>query len=233
MANESLKRMLELGKKVDSISSAPNKTINRNQNVSLDEQVKLIDEQVYGKYVPSKEEKKPYDAKAEWDRIAARETNGGDYNQNTRVPGKILESILKNPCNLDMELYEDQNMAALTKRLSGRMPGVKNVQELQKKLDEADKEKQTFTESLNPKSTTVEQASVGVDYSLIKSIVSDVLDEKFSSMKNELLIEGKKHEDNKLNVMAMGEKFLFLDDNDNVYECQMKYIGKNKRKNKK
>lgn len=233
MANETLKRMLELGKKVDSISSAPNKTISRNQNVSLDEQVKLIDEQVYGKYVPSKEEKKPYDAKAEWDRIAARETNGGDYNQSTRVPGKILESILKNPCNLDMELYEDQNMAALTKRLSGRMPGVKNVQELQKKLDEADKEKQTFTESLNPKSTTVEQASVGVDYSLIKSIVSDVLDEKFSSMKNELLIEGKKHEDNKLNVMAMGEKFLFLDDNDNVYECQMKYIGKNKRKNKK
>ena len=30
--------------------------------------------------------------------------------------------------------------------------------------------------------------------------------------------------------MKLGNKFLFLDSDNNVFECQMKYIGKNKKK---
>ena len=52
------------------------------------------------------------------------------------------------------------------------------------------------------------------------------------SLKRELLDEGISHNDNtgNLKAMKMSDKFLFLDDNNNIYECQMKYLGKNKKK---
>ena len=122
-------------------------------------------------------------------------------------------------------------MAALTKRLSGKMPGIKNVNEIQKKLDEADKEKQKVNESLRPK---INEATNGasIDYSLIKSIIESAIDEKLSTMKQSINEAISHNADNSgsLKVMKMGSKFLFLDDEDNVYECKMQYVGKNKKK---
>ena len=45
-------------------------------------------------------------------------------------------------------------------------------------------------------------------------------------------IYGISHNDDSgnLKAMKMSDKLLFLDDNNNVYECQMKYVGKNKKK---
>ena len=123
-------------------------------------------------------------------------------------------------------------MAALTRRLSGRMPGIKNVHEIQKKLDEADRQKQSVSESLKPKTTTFGASQqTTVDYSLIKTIVESALDEKITKLKTDIINENVSHQNGtSLNVMKMGDKFLFLDDQDNVYECKMHYIGKNKKK---
>ena len=58
MANEKLKRMLELSKKVDDQVSSGNTSRPIQRKANLEEQLKSYDEQVYGQYVPSKEEQK-------------------------------------------------------------------------------------------------------------------------------------------------------------------------------
>ncbi len=233
MANEKLKRMLELSKKVDDQVSSGNTSRPIQRKANLEEQLKSYDEQVYGQYVPSKEEQKQYSAEAEMKLIKERanNTNGG-YNHNTRVPNKIVESILSNPCDLNTNLYEDNNMTEFTKRLSKRIPGIKNVQDIQKKLEENDRQSQTNSIVEQRQQNGGNGNSTIVDYSLIKTIVESVINEKMGSLKRELLDEGISHNDNtgNLKAMKMSDKFLFLDDNNNIYECQMKYIGKNKKK---
>lgn len=233
MANENLKRMLELSKRVDDQVSSGNASRPIQRKANLEEQLKNYDEQVYGQYVPSNEEQKQYSAEAEMKLIKERanNTNGG-YNHNTRVPNKIVESILSNPCDLDANLYEDSNMTEFTKRLSKRITGIKNVQDIQKKLEESDRQGQTNGNVEQRQQNGSNGNSTVVDYSLIKTIVESVINEKMSSLKKELLDEGISHNDNigNLKAMKMSDKFLFLDDSNNVYECHMKYVGKNKKK---
>jgi hypothetical protein len=234
MANEALQRMLEIGKRADNMASAGNRQIAPSTpRMNLEEQLQALDNQVYGKYVPTKEEQEAYSAEAEMERIKNRMNEGrkATVSVNSRVPKKILESFLENPCNLDTELYQDAKMTALTKRLSGKMSGVKNVNEIQKKLDEADREKQKVSESLRPKQIDT-NSNVSIDYSLVKNIIESVLEEKLSTVKQSLTetINRNSDDSGSLKVMKMGSKFLFLDDEDNVYECKMQYVGKNKKK---
>lgn len=123
-------------------------------------------------------------------------------------------------------------MTEFTKRLSKRIPGIKNVQDIQKKLEENDRQSQTNSIVEQRQQNGGNGNSTIVDYSLIKTIVESVINEKMGSLKRELLDEGISHNDNtgNLKAMKMSDKFLFLDDNNNIYECQMKYIGKNKKK---
>lgn len=109
--------------------------------------------------------------------------------------------------------------------------GIKNVNEIQKKLDEADQEKQRVSESLRPK-ITESGTNSPIDYSLIKNIIESVINDKLATMKQSIDESISRNSDNSgsLKVMKMGSKFLFLDDEDNVYECKMQYIGKNKKK---
>lgn len=235
MANENLKRMLEISKRVDNnISSGNGNSQPHQRKMSLEEQINSYDNQVFGKYVPSEEEQKEYSAEAEMKLIKERSSNpnNGGYNHNTKVPNSILESILSNPCDLDANLYEDSNMTEFTKRLSQRIPGIKNVQDIQKKLDESDKQKQE-TNTVGAKSTISNvNTSSTIDYSLIKTIIESVINDKLNDIKKTLLNENASHSNGtgNLRAMKMSDKFLFLDDANNVYECQMKYIGKNKKK---
>lgn len=233
MANDTLKRMLEISKKVDQQVASGNAQQPQQRKMNLEEQLKTYDDQVYGQYVPSEEEKKQYSAEAEMKLIkerASRSNNG--YNHNTKVPNRILESILNNPCELDANMYEDNNMTEFTKKLSQRIPGIKNVQDIQKKLEESDKQSQSTKIAEQKQIVNTNGNSTVIDYSLIKAIVESVINEKLGNLKETLLSEGISHNDElgNLKAMKMGNKFLFLDDNNNVYECQMKYIGKNKKK---
>lgn len=232
MANEVLKRMLEINKKVDGQSANGNAVPRQPQRkVNLDEQLNNFDEQVYGKYVPTEGEQNAYSAEAEMKLIKERTSSSNNgYNHNTKVPNKILESILSNPCDLDANIYEDSKMAKFTEKLSKRIPGIKNVQDIQKKLEESDRQKVNVTGQKIV--DNVNNATSVIDYSLIKTIVESVVNEKLSSLKETLLNESLSHNEQggSLKAMKMSDKFLFLDDNNNVYECRMKFIGKNKKK---
>lgn len=229
MANENLKKMLEMSKKLEQTGSQPStfpKNTPRTNKVSLDKQIEMLDEQVFGAY------KKPegeYDPRDEMQRLKER------YNGNTQIPDlshsklprNIIESILSNPCNL--EPVEDPKMTALQERINGKMPGIKSVIEVQKKLDEHDKVQMELQESLRPKPQMTENVNSGViDYSLIKMIVENVINEKLGVL-NENINHGSS--DGSMKVMTFdGNKFRFLDSQDNIYECEMKYVGKKKKK---
>lgn len=231
MANEALKKMLEIGKKADAIT-ASTPTVNPNfKRTSIEEQIQNYDNQVFGKYIPSENEQHQYSAEAEMERIKQRmnESSTNEIKSESKIPRKILESIIENPCNFGPDAYEDANVTALTKRISGKIAGVKSIHEIQKKLDESDNEKQIFKESLQTKK---ENVSDTIDYSLIKNIIENAIDEKMSTFKQSLneSINKSKKDCGTLKVMKMGSKFLFLDDEDNVYECKLEYVGKNKKR---
>jgi hypothetical protein len=100
-------------------------------------------------------------------------------------------------------------------------------------LDERDKEienarKATIAEN-------IQRTDVTIDYGLIKSIVENAV----KSMKNEIANElnesinrsnAQRYNEASLKVMKMSDKFLFLDSDNNIFECQMVYKGKNKSK---
>ena len=101
------------------------------------------------------------------------------------------------------------------------------LDDLPKHLDEKQKEKiNENTIQRAPK------AASSVDYDLIRQIVESVVDEKLNGITS-ALNESVSHGSPSLSVMSIkNSKFLFLDDNNNIFECQMVYKGKNKAKRK-
>ena len=96
-------------------------------------------------------------------------------------------------------------------------------------LDEEDKEKENARKAALNENI---QHSMTIDYGLIKSIVENAVKSLKEEIKNELneSVNHNRQNDASLKVMKMANKFLFLDSEDNIYECQMVYKGKNKSK---
>jgi hypothetical protein len=181
-----------------------------------------IDKAVYGEV----EKTSGYDPHEEMKRIKERRGHGGsiDYSH-SKLPRQIIESIAANP--LDMTVV-DPKMDAFTEKLKQTLPNSFNRSyEIQEKLEKQDR--QELNEVQGNNNTT--PASVNVDYELIKTIVESVVDKKINELKKGMVNENLSYGSNSsLKAMKLGEKFLFLDSDNNIFECQMKYIGKNKKR---
>ena len=140
---------------------------------------------------------------------------------NSKLPDFIKESIVSNPLNVDPALV-DSKMTQFTEQLGQKLGLQKSVNILQQ-LEEIDEQKSQKT-SLNEVTN-----NGGVDYGMIKMIVEKVIDEKFGDLSS-VLNESLRHVSPGLSVMSIKDKFLYLDDQDNIYECQMVYKGKNKKR---
>ena len=146
------------------------------------------------------------------------------------LPESIKRSIMAQP--LTLSPIEDPNMTALEERLQRTMPGIQKSMKILSDLDQYDLEQKekTMAES-KPRNDNA--ATSAIDYALIKTIVESVVDEKLNSMR-QMLNESTGHGTPSLSVMNIrNDKFLFLDSDDNIFECQMVYKGKNKAKRKK
>lgn len=162
---------------------------------------------------------KRYDAREEMKRIEERKEHGGDVDySHSKIPKSILNSIIKNP--LDMP-STDPKMDAFTQKLQEKLPeGINRSYAIQNVLEGKDKAK-----AIDEKSH-----SNSIDYEMIKMIVENAVEKKLSELKGTLLTEGKENDSHSLRAMKIGNKFLFLDNDNNIFECQMKYIGKNKKR---
>ena len=192
--------------------------------------VDSLTEAVFGEYKPKGDGTDPYDPNEEMKRIQERREHGAaTYNSNSKLPEAIKQSILSNP--LDMPSV-DPKMDAFTEKLSKALPktGFNRSYEIQTQLDSLDKKNIAEQKQAQQQNNNTVPATSGVDYEMIKMIIENIVDKKLSSLQNTILNESKNHEGASLKAMKLGKKFLFLDDDNNVFECQLKFIGKNKKK---
>ena len=142
----------------------------------------------------------------------------------------IVESILNNP--LDMPMTEDPRMTALTKKLQVENVGIQKSVDIMNRVAKQESEARAkINEQLQPKITTT---TASVDYELIKTIVESVIDKRIGELKQTLNESRTNTSTNtyipSMKFMSFKDNFFFVDNDDNVFECTMKYKGKNAKK---
>ena len=156
----------------------------------------------------------PYSAKADMERLKKGIPNDLSH---CKLPTAIIESIKQNPLT---DISEDPQMDNFTRTL-GESMGIKQSANIIEKLEKTNNNPIIETKTTNNT----------IDYSMIKMIVENVIDEKLQKIQeNKMLIENKNSQSNIKTVQFGTDKFLFLDSDDNVYECVMKYKGKRKKR---
>ncbi len=191
--------------------------------------VESLDRLVYGSEpILQQPEQKVYDANEDMKRMSDISSIPGSNFEKCRIPNAIKESIRQNP--LIIQPMTDSRMDELTERIGGNNDeGFNRSRDIIRKLEESDAIKNATYESPY-KQTEPTGGNSKIDYELIKNIVESVVDRKFNEHRQ--LNENVSRNGSSLSVMKMGKKFLFLDDDDNIYECQMVYKGKNKKRKK-
>lgn len=217
-------------KAVQSRRVSPNKlpTFNASR-VNLDEQVAQFDDMVYGEYQePVSADGQTYVPKNA-DQLMDMMTKPLTMENisGSKLPDAIKRSIISNP--LIEQPLEDPRMNELTEKLAKGIPGIQKSMQILNNLEKKDAEKK----ELNEERIAKPKQQGTIDYDAIRSIIEEVVDEKLSKFAP-MLTESVGANCGALSVMNIrNNKFLFLDDNDNIFECQMVFKGKNKARRKK
>lgn len=229
--SNNIERMLEISRKLEdkTASSTRNPTT---QNAAyggngLDNMIQQYDAAVYGppSTTYSEEEMGKYSVEKELERITKMKENGATSNlhlEGRGIPKSIVESIINNP--LISEPPKDYKMEALTDRLS-QSSGIKKAIEIMKTTDEIDKS--TINEKVvNQPSQQPISSGGGIDYEMIKLLIENAIDKKLNTLNESKQGGGYAPS---MKYLSFKDKFYFVDNDDNVFECEMKYKGKRKR----
>ena len=235
MNNNSIERMLEINTRIEKGNIASKKSTNGGHRVAnqqdLDKLIEDYDRQVYGpipKPILKEGEQEKYDARKEMERLKEIDAHGGRSAVNLEgrnIPQGIVESILNNP--LDLKPI-DPRMDALEEKLKDNMPGIKAAANILERVEKREEEARAkIAEQIIPQTNT----NTNIDYELIKTIIENTIDKKLTEMKNTL---NESVERNQMYVPSMKmlnfkDKFYFVDNDNNVFECEMKYKGKRKK----
>lgn len=235
MNNNSIERMLELNTRIEKGTIAPKKSANGAHRVAnqqdLDKLIESYDKQLYGpsaEPVLKQEQAEKYDAKKEMERLKEIEAHGGRSAVNLEgknIPKGIVESILNNP--LDLKPI-DPRMDALEEKLKDNMPGIKAAANILERVEKRDEEARA---KINENLIQPQTNNVSVDYELIKTIIESTIDKKLSEIKTSLneSVERQKQYVPSMKLLNFKDKFYFVDNDNNVFECEMKYRGKRKK----
>lgn len=234
--SNSIERMLEINNRIEKGNIAPKKSSNSGQRVAsqqdLDKLIESYDQQVYGpspKPILKEGEQEKYDAQKEMERLKEIEAHGGRSAVNLEgrnIPRGIVESILNNP--LDLKPI-DPRMDALEEKLKDNMPGIKAATNILERVEKRDEEARAkiAEQIIQPQNTTA-----AIDYELIKTIVESAIDRKLSELTNSLnesVNRGQTYVPS-MKILNFKDNFYFVDNDNNVFECEMKYKGKRKTK---
>lgn len=205
-----LEEQLAIAKNLDRMEK--NVAVPRHNNY-ISGNVESLDDMVYGNSMLPTNETRVYNAE---DNLKNIQSELPKDLSNCKLPKTILESIKANPLN---GLTVDPKMDSFTEKLSKSIPnGFQKSLEVQKQLEQLDK-KSSVNESKTYQPSQMDKLS-------LKEMIKEAL--------VEVLSEGNYLNENRSpQIKAMktlGDKFLFLDDDNNVYECTMTFKGKNKKK---
>ena len=230
MDNSSIQRMLELNTRLENSKSTRKGKINERRGISnkedLDMLIQEYDQKVYGPPQQSEEDKERYDPRKELEHLKQINANGGRSVVNLEgknIPKEILESILDNP--LDMPINND--LDDVEQKLKGKIPGIKAAADILKRVE---KRKEEGKAKIN-ENITIDEKHNGIDYNVIQRIVDNAIDNKLSEIKNSLneSVGRQNTYVPSMKVMNFKDKFYFVDNDNNVFECEMKYKGRKKK----
>ena len=156
-----------------------------------------------------------YNARDEYKRIQER-AKQAITSTDSKLPKAIRDSIEANPLYMETA---DPKMEAFTEKLARIMPGIQKSFEVQKKLNETKSDSGGITAQEQGKTTTI-------DYEIIKVIIEESVKKEMAKFFSD------KDDGGHLRAVKVSENdnFYFVDGNNNLYSCSIKYIGKNKRK---
>lgn len=217
---------------------------------TLQGQVDALDNMVYGKSV-NKPKAGEYNVDEEIERI--EKIRRGEVNnvRHSGVPQNILDSIISNPLVMDPTIVKESNAVAqyVEQMGVGSQDGdggniYDKMRSLVERTDAIDKRESASQRDIGAVEEMLENfdrrsgkvpasqpqpfaapASPVVDYALIKSIVNECVEEKLNRLN-----ESRSNQNTpSLNFMSIGKSFRVVDSDDNVYECELKFVGKRKR----
>lgn len=234
MSNTSIERMLELNTRIEKGITESKPKMNGGKSVAsqrdLDSLIEDFDRQVYGQTPIMQNEQKTekYSAQKEMERLKEIDEHGGRAAVNLEgrnIPRDIVESILNNP--LDLKPI-DPKMDELEERLQGNMPGIKAAANI---LERVEKKAQEDRAKINEQLLPSQQNVSNIDYELIKTIIESTIDSKLSSIKETLNESAQNHQQYvpSMKMLNFKDNFYFIDNDDNVFVCEMKYKGKRKK----
>ena len=134
------------------------------------------------------------------------------------IPKEIFESFSKNqidtsPLNVSTSILDQI--------------GITNKQTVQSK-------KATLNENKQPVRNVVSEQNIssntGVEYSLIRMIVEDVVKKSMASLSKKMLTESKKNLNEQVKIINIGDKFSFVTDNGDLYEAKLVFKKNIKKK---
>lgn len=181
--------------------------------------------------VPPQEAYNPedYNPNAEMERIKESYSHGGpkplDIDKK-KIPKYIVEEMLRNPIDMSAmaeKVTDDDKWKDLENKL--KKSGLKASADIINKMET--NEKKAVNESVRQPI----QNNSTFDYGTLKAIIEQVIDEKFDKMRTSLN-ESIALQNNipSMKLLNFKDNFYFVDQDNNVFECVMKYKGKRKTK---
>lgn len=250
MASEKLQKILAMSKNIDKkgskMTQSPKKTMQTpismyEQMQRADKQIANIDAAYNSPYIPSQEEKETWNTERGREELTEMADRSAFLKklENSRLPAAIIESMKSNPCNYDVEtvngmmgpenaLFKKLN-EAYGKEKQEPVRGVKALNQINEQLDKRDREKAERNGQLSEMTNTAEvKTSQSFDLDLLEQVIERVIDRKMNALNETISRDGNQS----IKMMSLTENgnFRFLDNDGNVYECQMKYLGKRKKK---
>lgn len=202
------------------------RTVTASPKKSMEERfvgsVEQLNETVYGKEeLPGVSiSQTGYNAKAEVERL--KKGIPVENITKSKLPTAILESVISNP--LINTSGADDVLDDFAKRLASS--GINKSKDIMEKLDRDEQEAKTVNESLYQFQTKNAQTPASVDYEMIKVIVESAVEKKFSEMSGMLNESRNSVKQPNVSLMRLTDKLMFMDSDNNVYECKMIYKGK-------
>lgn len=197
---------------------------------------------IYG--VPNAQPKKKWDPNEELSEMKDGRFYKDIANANRKGFSSVLQEVSAHP--IEVPVIEDTQVKRITENYANNPDAIRRAKQLMGQLDSMDSEQPKAEYAPDENGVMVkkrvdekkarEMSGSGVDYEMIKMIVENAVSKMMPQVVKKVISESKDGSGNTPSIKAMKMKddgtFLFLDSEENVYECVMRYKGKNKKRRK-
>ena len=143
--------------------------------------------------------------------------------KNSKLPKTILETMLNNPIDIPILAEEDDNKF-LTEEMKKKNRALIEKFNAMDKIPPKYKKMEEFHKDIKGKKYTPNSENTGIVGSINKEEllkeIEKIIEDKLQTYTSMIIKSCSASMDN-LSVMKIGENFIFIDDDNNVYDCKL------------